>query len=82
MKHLARTTLTLSVLALLAAIWLQPWWAFLLTGVLLLLVGAAIGGQTTQPGPEPERRTITDHDVQNYRAQHGRPQYGRKADDK
>lgn len=47
MKHVARATLTLAVLAFLAAIWLDPWWAWLLTGVLLLLVGAAIGGQAT-----------------------------------
>ena len=53
MKHLARATLTLSVLAFLAAIWQPygPWWAWLLTGDLLLLVGAALGGQTTQQHP-------------------------------
>ncbi|WME22134.1 hypothetical protein [Brachybacterium sp. GU-2] len=53
MKHLARATLTLSVLALLAAIWQPygPWWAWLLTGVLLLFVGAALGGQLEQENP-------------------------------
>ena len=92
MKHLARATLTLAVLALLCAIWQPygPWWAWLLTGVLLLLVGAALGGQTTQQHPTgnatgphihhtPTR--VTDHDVETYRAQHGIPQYGKKADD-
>ena len=95
MKHLARATLTLAVLALLAAIWQPygPWWAWLLTGVLLLFVGAALGGQT--PAEQREKPTgnstgphihitptrVTDHDVETYRAQHGIPQYGRKAND-
>lgn len=45
MKHLSRTLHTLAVLTLLAAIWLSPWWAWLLTGLLLLIVGAATAGQ-------------------------------------
>ena len=94
MRHLARLTLTLAVLALLAAIWQPygPWWAWLLTGVLLLFVGAALGGQATPQHETPTGNStgphvhitpsrVTDHDVDNYRREHGTPQYGRKADD-
>lgn len=93
MKHLARATLTLAVLALLAAIWQPygPWWAWLLTGALLLFVGAALGGQpanenhptgsATGPHVHITPTRVTDHDVETYRAQHGIPQYGKKADD-
>lgn len=93
MRHLARATLTLAVLALLCAIWQPygPWWAWLLTGVLLLFVGAALGGQTVPETPPTGNSTgphihhtptrVTDHDVDNYRREHGIPQYGRKADD-
>lgn len=110
MKHLSRATLALAVLAFLGAIWLSPWWAWLLTGVLLLLVGAALGGQAeaqdkptgSATGPHihitargytadevaeqidktaQRRAVLTDHDVETYRAQHGIPQYGKKAGD-
>lgn len=92
MKHLARATLTLAVLALLCAIWQPygPWWAWLLTGVLLLFVGAALGGQTEMQDKPTGNATgphihitphVTDHDVEKYREERGIPQYGKKADD-
>lgn len=85
MRHLARATLTLAVLALLAAIWQPygPWWAWLLTGVLLLFVGAALGGQTAMQDETPTGNStgphvhITPDDVNDYK----RREYGRKADD-
>lgn len=69
MKTLARATLTLAVLALLAAIWQPygPWWAWLLTGVLLLFVGAALSGLANTPtthyrggelGPQPDDDSV------------------------
>ena len=88
MRHLARTTLTLAVLALLAAIWQPygPWWAWLLTGVLLLFVGAALGGQTEMQDKPTGSATgphihITARDVDQYRTERERPQYGKKAGD-
>ena len=94
MRHLARAILTLAVLAFLAAIWLSPWWAWLLTGVLLLIVGAAISGQATQPEQErfarggfiPGPTTITNPTDTPERITRGdvdqhKRTYGRKADD-
>lgn len=96
MRHLARATLTLSVFAFLAAIWLDPWWAWLLTGLLLLFVGAALGGQAAQHDERPKYNnspglpgptTITNPTTQPERiitpddVQHYKRTYGRKADD-
>lgn len=83
MKTTHRILITTALLATLAAIWTDPWWAWALTALLLFLIAAGIGGQAAQQAEDnkPRHPITTDHDVDNYRAQHGRPQYGKKRGD-
>lgn len=93
MKHLARATLTLAVLALLAAIWAPgPWWSWLLTALVLLFAGAGLAGAdntddeptgTTSPSGLEQTPTETRHVITTgplgTRSQRT-PTYGQPAD--
>lgn len=89
MKTVSRITLTLAVLSLLAAIWIGPWWAWLLTALILLFVRAGLSGSNIPDEPHPIDRGLLPEDIArefvepstlgqndgNHRV------YGRKADD-
>lgn len=88
MKTIGNIILTLSALALLAAIWAPgTWWQWLFTAFVLLFIGAAIAGQHTNRDSAPQHdkdmqfppatavRNDTDRPERIVR-----PNYGRKAD--
>lgn len=63
MKYLARAILTAAILSLLAAIWIGPWWAWLLTALILLFVGAGLSGSNVPDEPHPIDRGLLPEDV-------------------
>lgn len=87
MKHLAHIALTAAVASLLAAIWVGPWWAWLLTALVLLFVGAALRGPNVPDEPHPiDHGLLPEHVAREFvepstLEQHNdnRPTYGKPA---
>lgn len=80
MKYLARIILTAAILSLLAAIWIGPWWAWLLTALVLLFAGAALHGSNLPDEPHPIDHGLLPEDIaREFVSDPERPTYGKPA---
>lgn len=80
MKTLGHACITLTPIAALLAIWAPfgAWWQFLLTALVLLIVGAGILGQKAKPDETPAPNEPVWGSFTSSAG--NRPTYGKKAD--